>query len=49
MYTLRPGSEGKTMKKIFQKSNRLSEQADWTETAKKKSKNMNKLQHLTQK
>ena len=38
MYILRHGSEGKTRKKIFQKSNRLSEQADWTETAKQKVK-----------
>ena len=38
MYILRHGSEGKTMKKIIQTSNRLSEQADWTETAKQKVK-----------
>ena len=38
MYILRRGSEGKTMKKIFQKSNSISGQADWTETAKQKVK-----------
>ena len=38
MYTLRHGSEEKTTKNIFQKSNGLVEHADWTESAKQKVK-----------